>query len=369
MTAIVQHLRQASAALSAARESGMAGLDAAEIAEVCRLTASLVGASQSIQLDAQVAGERSGVARREGASSMQSFIAQTNGVSMRDASKDLALAKHLHKSAPLTREAMGNGLSKDKARVVARAMDDLPRCVTPDQRHEVETDLVDKARKHSVEDLRRAAKRALEVLDTHWADEVEGETLRAEEIAAYQAAEFTMSAPDEHGMVDGTFRLPTLNATMLQSALEAFTSPRHNSMVGIDETGVPYPKRLGRGFCDLIEHLPTDKFPQHGGVGVNIVIKIDADQLISEVGGATIVANGERVSAKEVRRLACGANLIPAVFGGESLPLELGRKRRLFDESTRGALALRDGGCAFLGCSAPPGCVRLIISVPGRSAA
>src|SRR5690606_9295833 len=61
------------------------------------------------------------------------------------------------------------------------------------------------------------------------------------------------------------------------------------------------------------------------------------------------------ISAAELRRLACEAGILPAVLGGTSQILDVGRERRLHTTAQRIALAHRDGGCAFPGCDRPPG--------------
>jgi hypothetical protein len=66
-----------------------------------------------------------------------------------------------------------------------------------------------------------------------------------------------------------------------------------------------------------------------------------------------MIDTGCEVSASEVRRMACNAGLVPAVLGGDSRVLDLGRSRRLFDQHQRLALALRDGGCSFPRCDRP----------------
>ena len=64
---------------------------------------------------------------------------------------------------------------------------------------------------------------------------------------------------------------------------------------------------------------------------------------------------GGRISAAEARRLACEAGIIPAVLGGASQVLDLGRRTRFHTGPQRVALALRDGGCSAEGCDWPPG--------------
>jgi hypothetical protein len=53
-------------------------------------------------------------------------------------------------------------------------------------------------------------------------------------------------------------------------------------------------------------------------------------------------------------RLGCDAHVARIVLGPDSVPLELGRSVRLFSPAQRRALAVRDGGCRFPGCSRPP---------------
>ena len=80
---------------------------------------------------------------------------------------------------------------------------------------------------------------------------------------------------------------------------------------------------------------------------------LDLDALLSGAGAATLTT-GHRISVGEARRLACGAGLVPAVLGGRSEVLDLGRSRRFFTASQRRALEVRDGGCTAEGCGLPP---------------
>ena len=62
---------------------------------------------------------------------------------------------------------------------------------------------------------------------------------------------------------------------------------------------------------------------------------------------------GAAISAAEARRMACDAQIVPAVLGGPSQVLDLGRARRLFTGPIRRALILRDRGCSFPSCDRP----------------
>ncbi len=64
-------------------------------------------------------------------------------------------------------------------------------------------------------------------------------------------------------------------------------------------------------------------------------------------------ATGDLITAAQARRLACTAKILPAVLGGDSIPLDLGRARRLFSPAQRKALLIRDTTCRAEGCEVP----------------
>ncbi|HWJ68354.1 MAG TPA: DUF222 domain-containing protein, partial [Nocardioides sp.] len=63
---------------------------------------------------------------------------------------------------------------------------------------------------------------------------------------------------------------------------------------------------------------------------------------------------GTRLSAHAVRRLACDAEIIPAVLGTHGQPLDVGRSQRLVTPAIWTALVIRDRHCAFPGCTRMP---------------
>jgi hypothetical protein len=69
------------------------------------------------------------------------------------------------------------------------------------------------------------------------------------------------------------------------------------------------------------------------------------------VGG---LVHGLPLSVAAVRRLACDAEIIPAVLGSKGQVLDLGRSQRLVSTAQWHALVLRDGGCSFPGCGRLP---------------
>ncbi|MDO5736905.1 MAG: HNH endonuclease signature motif containing protein, partial [Propionibacteriaceae bacterium] len=67
---------------------------------------------------------------------------------------------------------------------------------------------------------------------------------------------------------------------------------------------------------------------------------------------AGVLASGVEITAGDLRRLCCDADLMPVVFGGSSEILDVGQTQRLVTPGIRKALTLHDGGCVFPGCTA-----------------
>jgi hypothetical protein len=112
------------------------------------------------------------------------------------------------------------------------------------------------------------------------------------------------------------------------------------------------PRRRGEAFCALLEHFPADRLPRHGGTATSVVVTVDLDAITRGAGVAGL-STGGTMTAAEVRRLACSANVLPAVLGGAGEILDLGRSRRLFSSAQRKALMIRDRRCRAEHCEIP----------------
>ncbi|MFP5416649.1 MAG: DUF222 domain-containing protein [Actinomycetes bacterium] len=88
-----------------------------------------------------------------------------------------------------------------------------------------------------------------------------------------------------------------------------------------------------------------------------VVVTMAEESLRARAEQAGLLTDGQPISAGELRRLCCDADLVPAVLGGNSELLDVGRAQRLVTPEIRRALTLRDGGCSFPGCAVPdPAC-------------
>jgi hypothetical protein len=74
---------------------------------------------------------------------------------------------------------------------------------------------------------------------------------------------------------------------------------------------------------------------------------------MDQLRGAGFTSTGQVLSPGTVRRLACDAQLIPMVLGGDSELLDLGHGERYFTPAQRRAVARRDGHCTYPACTRP----------------
>ena len=88
-----------------------------------------------------------------------------------------------------------------------------------------------------------------------------------------------------------------------------------------------------------------------------LLLTMDLDALKDRVGAGTTIGGldaGTHLAPETVRRLACDGSVIPVLLGTAGEVLDWGRAVRFFTEAQTRRLWLRDGGCTYPGCDAPP---------------
>ena len=99
---------------------------------------------------------------------------------------------------------------------------------------------------------------------------------------------------------------------------------------------------------------PPTSSPDAGGLNATVVVLMSYETLIGGLKAAHL-DTGEHLSPGLARRIACDAAIIPAVLGGKSEVLNLGRSRRFHSRAQRLKATIEQGGCLAEGCDAPPG--------------
>ena len=194
-----------------------------------------------------------------------------------------------------------------------------------------------------------------------------------------QACETLTWADLPNGLTRLTADLSTGHAAILKHAIQSLSAPAPASCeaptgnatdatVGAArerDTRTPG-KRRADALVELAQTAARllDGNRSHGAANVSgsatIVVTLDhqtlTDQLTTagHLPGIGRSINGDLLDAGTLRRMACDADLIPAVLGTDSEPLDVGRTRRLFTGGLRTAIIHRDQHCTFPGCDRPP---------------
>jgi hypothetical protein len=312
----------------------------------------------ALRLRVLAEAERSGAGHERGAASVADWVAIETRQSRIHARSDLKLAKALEERSVLA-TALDAGLANvEQARVIVTALDRLPVsgefAVSTEQRRHAEAHLVALAEHHDAKALAKLGDRIFEVIAPELVEAFEGKVLADQEAAAARKTYLRMRE-DSDGTCHGRFRIPKLHGQWLRKMILALCSPVRSTPTDIGES-LPTEVRHGQAFCQLIEAIPTKSLPKAGGCGATIVVTMTLEQLMADLDQAGVceLDTGGRITAGEARRLACTAGIIPAVLGGKSQVLDLGRRRRLHSEAQRIALGIRDSGCTAEHCDRPP---------------
>jgi hypothetical protein len=267
----------------------------------------------------------------------------------------LHIARAVTGDLAMTGTALMDGdLSPEHAEVIVRAIDKLP--VDTELRVTAEKWLVEHAGRLNATELRKAAGHLLEVLDPEGTEKREEKKLAAHERSAH-LNRFLAISHDGLGGVRVRGRGTTEDAAVIQAALAPLSGPEPNTDPDCGREGRD-PRDHGTRSWDALvqacqrlqdaEVLPTDH-----GIKPRLTITLDYDALEQGVGNGTL-DTGQTLSGAAVRKLACDAELIPAVLGSRGEILDLGQARRLVTAAIWVALVLRDRHCTFPGCHRPP---------------
>jgi len=133
-------------------------------------------------------------------------------------------------------------------------------------------------------------------------------------------------------------------------------------VTGLDARTRPSPENRGttsgeRNAAALVEicrfALGYDNIGEVNGERPHLVVTIGLEDLENRARGALLHTGGGLTPA-QLRRIACDAQIIPAMLGERSEPLDVGRSRHTIPVGIRRLVAARDKGCAHPGCDRPP---------------
>jgi hypothetical protein len=319
-----------------------------------------------------------GIAAQDGATSTAAFLAHRLLVDGARAASDVRAARALDPAgdqppapgaptpsrtrpdvvlAATGRDLAAGDITRAHAEVITRLVRSLPAPADhtrrDDLRARAEAFLLEHARKFCPSDLRRLARHLRHLVDP---DGALGDERQAERTATF------WMRPDAEGpgLRFGGLTDAVIGA-QLRTFIEAHSGPRPDTH---PDTGEPTSdrrtadQRRGEAFAHLVRTATGADQSTSGGTGVQLIITTSLQTLLARLGQKGLpcaeTETGQPLSAATARRLACDAGLIPTVLGSHSEPLDVGRATRTIPPAIRRALILRDGGCAFPGCTRPP---------------
>ncbi|WP_460870929.1 DUF222 domain-containing protein [Parafrigoribacterium mesophilum] len=338
----------------------------------------LVRASEAVL--ARVAGEvakrspaelgREGLAKKQGFVNSVSLVAAATGGSVAAAARMVQVGRATAPRQSLTGEVLPPAhpyvaravncgrISSDAAAAITGMLDRVAVRANPQQADEYERVLAEHAAQLPHALVIRMVREAEARLDQ------DGLAPREEDM---HASRFLHIREDEHGVIRLTAALDPATGAPIKVAVEAAVTQmiraRRTDADGTDTDHTPdgtdadstvvgsvvaddrsVPQMQADALAMIAGHtLGCSRMPT--GPAVTMVVRTELTTLTEGLGHGHIDGLTQPVSAGTIRKLAATAGLIPAVFGGDSLPLDLGRDARLFSWPQRLALAERDGGC------------------------
>ncbi|MBQ1037045.1 HNH endonuclease signature motif containing protein [Micromonospora sp. C81] len=288
-----------------------------------------------------------GLAVAQGASSTSVWLRERLRLSSRSARQLVQLAAAVDAAPQAVRDALLSGaMTVEQGRVVAETIAALPPEAGPEVADKATQLLVTWADRFDPTILSRLGERVLTHVAPDLADQAELAALEKATERAVARRHVTLSEQQD-GQVRLSGNLDTETASLLREAIDRLCAP-----AGEHDDRSPGQRRadaLGE-VCRLA--LRTGQLPDNGGDRPQLVVTVSLDELVNGVRAGTL-ETGTPLTPGAIRRLACDAGVLPAVLGGDSQVLDVGRQRRLFNGPLRRALVLRDGGCAFPGCDRP----------------
>ena len=293
--------------------------------------------------------------RRVGAP-LASWLASEHLLTRREAHRIINKGRELARFPHLRQAGLSGQIGHTQATAISSALAKLPDEFSTQQVRQAEQMMIGYAAQFDSAGLSQLSHHLVEVIDPVGAEEREAKRLERD-LKTARAGRHLNFYPDGHGSTLIRGSLPTLDAAPLVKLVEAYAQDaKRNGLDRLDplsETVTPAMRRAD-GLCALADaHRHAELAPSSGGDRPRIVVTVRHDQLRQGCAAAGILDTGERLTAGQLRILACDAEILPVVLGGASEILDVGRAQRLVTPPIRAALNLRDRGCVFPGCNAP----------------
>lgn len=307
------------------------------------LTALLVGEAERAQASERVAG-----------TPLTSWLGMGETLSRKEATAAVGQAKTMSAHPEVAEAAVAGRVGAGQVRSIGRVLDSLAPQLDGAQQAAAEQVMVELAAHLDADQLAQAAPQVLARVAPAFGDELLETRLQREAEAAHRNRSLRFFR--EGGSLRFEGSLPRVEGERFVSLLNAHAEQLRRTAIEArdplaEHTSVE--QRRADAFIALLTSVEKSK-PVAGLGGARVVVTLDYQRLRDGAAGAGLAAEGLALSAGELRRVCCDAEIVPAVLGSRSEVLDVGRAERLVTGGIRTALNLRDGGCAFPGCDVRP---------------
>jgi hypothetical protein len=182
--------------------------------------------------------------------------------------------------------------------------------------------------------------------------------MQAEELlneASQQASRALSYHYEEDGSLVIKARIPALSGAVVVKALEVAMAQLPATEVVV-ETSETQPLSHAARRADALVRMAESSLKCRGANSktadhYEVVVHVDAETLCADAPGRSHVEHGPTLPVETIRRIGCDASLVAVLEDGEGKVLNVGRRTRSIPPAIRRALASRDPGCQFPGCT------------------
>ena len=261
----------------------------------------------------------------------------------------VAAAMNEPRWARLAERVVAAEVSVDHAAAIVRFHDDVARIADPEHLRGIVDSMVEACDVLTGRELGR--------LVAHARATLKPPAERSAEEARLRAGRAFSRVGTTAGLTTYRLRLDGEGAAIIEAAIDRLARPRPE--LGLDGgLGSVDPRTPATRRADALLEIVGRVVAAPEGVTrsprTTLVVTITLEALLDQLRGVGMLDNDAALSPSAVRRLACEAGIVPMVMGAPSEVLDLGYTQRLFTPAQRRALATRDKGCTFPGCTVPP---------------
>lgn len=326
------------------------GMDAGERLALVRLARRVRGRVDALASLVTAEAEQAHAAEKAAGAPMASWLGTGETLSRREAAGAVRQARSLGSHPAVGEAAVAGKLGTGQVRAITGVLDGLAPQLSGEQAAHAEELMVGWARELDADQLTRSVGKVLAAVAPTTAAETMEARLQREAEAAHRQRALRFFFEGASVRFDGS--LPRLAAEAWIAQLDGMAEQTRRTLLERRDRLAVMPTAEQRRADALIALIEAGGKGKESWGG-RVLVQLDYNQLVAGAAGAGLVGDGRQLSAGELRRICCDAELIPVVLGSTSEVLDVGRSARLVTSAIRTALVVRDQGCVFPGCDAP----------------